>query len=572
MTNPSFMMDEQGVWFCPPAFGDKIPDPIWICSPLHILAITRDENNQNHGRLLKFFDADKTPHCWAMPMEMLAGDGNEYRRILLSMGLTIAPGKKVREYLTHYIQSAEPEMRARSVLKTGWINDEAYVFPDKSIVKPGKTETFIFQSLAKTPIGYQVSGFLEEWQKNVSAYCIDNSRLAFAVSIAFAAPLLHLLGKENGGFHFRGPSSNGKTTLLKVATSVFGGKKTVHSWRATSNGLESIAALHNDTLLCLDELGQANAKEVGEIIYMLANGMGKLRANKNSSAKEKHEWNVLFLSSGEVSLMDHMSEAGKKTRGGQEIRIIDIPSSVGNNGAFESLHNFEDGANLSRHLCHNSEKYFGIPAREYIAKIVSNLDHIISQLKNYMAQFIEIYAPNNMNGQIDRVLHKFALVAAAGRLATELGITGWPEEEAFQAASQCFNSWVETRGGLVSQEEIQALKQVRLFFEQHGDARFTNWHDTDTFQDNEPNTKTINRAGYKKEVNGEMNFYVFPEVFKIEICSGLNPEFVAKTSVTRGWVIPDSEGKSSRSEHLPCSQKSIRCYRFVADKVFGDVI
>src|SRR3712207_8019446 len=40
---------------------------------------------------------------------------------------------------------------------------------------------------------------------------IGNSRLVFALSIAFAAPLLYPTSSESGGFHFRGQSSTGKT-------------------------------------------------------------------------------------------------------------------------------------------------------------------------------------------------------------------------------------------------------------------------------------------------------------------------------------------------------------------------
>jgi len=55
----SFFLDEQGVWFTPPPNpkGEQ-PDSTWVCSPLEILAITRDHDNENHGKLLRFCDYD----------------------------------------------------------------------------------------------------------------------------------------------------------------------------------------------------------------------------------------------------------------------------------------------------------------------------------------------------------------------------------------------------------------------------------------------------------------------------------------------------------------------------------
>ncbi len=91
-------------------------------------------------------------------------------------------------------------------------------------------------------------GTLQDWQQYIAKFCVDNSRLGFCVSVGFTSPLLYLLGEENGGFNLRGPSSGGKTTALKVGLSTYGSEKMLHSWRATSNGLESIAALHNDCL------------------------------------------------------------------------------------------------------------------------------------------------------------------------------------------------------------------------------------------------------------------------------------------------------------------------------------
>ena len=48
---------------------------------------------------------------------------------------------------------------------------------------------------------------------------------------------------------------------------------------------------------------------------------------------------------------------------------------------------------------------------------------------------------------MQRVADKFALIGAAGELATELGLTGWFRGEAESAARQCFASWCEARGG-----------------------------------------------------------------------------------------------------------------------------
>jgi len=70
--------------------GNEQP-PKWICSPLHVIAKTRDDKNGEWGRLLEWPDDDGKKHQWAMPLELLESDGTEVRRELAKLGLHISP-------------------------------------------------------------------------------------------------------------------------------------------------------------------------------------------------------------------------------------------------------------------------------------------------------------------------------------------------------------------------------------------------------------------------------------------------------------------------------------------------
>ena len=115
---------------------------------------------------------------------------------------------------------------------------------------------------------YSQAGTAEGWRAEVASLSAGNSRCVLALCAGFASMLLEFSGLESGGITLKGSSSTGKTTALAAATSLFGAPSYVNRWRATSNGLESLAALHNDTLLILDELAQVDPREAGEVAYM----------------------------------------------------------------------------------------------------------------------------------------------------------------------------------------------------------------------------------------------------------------------------------------------------------------
>jgi len=275
------------------------------------------------------------------------------------------PSRKHHEKLAFYIATSKPEKVIISTDKVGWHN-ECFVLPDETF---GSCENeIVYQTEYEGHHNFKSFGTLEEWQENISKYCSKNSRLLFAVAVAFGAPLLWILQTLGGGFHFRGSTSTGKTTASLVGGSVWGGDAKhgfLQTWKATANGLEIIAAGHNHALLCLDEISECEAREVGNVAYMLANGRGKLRMTKTLQARLALTWNLLFLSTGEQSLSDKITESGGTVKGGQDIRLCDIEADTGKFGLFEDLHDFPSGQAFSDHLRAASCKFYGTPIREF---------------------------------------------------------------------------------------------------------------------------------------------------------------------------------------------------------------
>jgi uncharacterized protein (DUF927 family) len=382
----------------------------------------------------------------------------------------------------------------------------------------------------------------------------------FTLCAAFAPVLLDLLREESGGFHLVGASSTGKTTALRVAASVWGGDHFILSWRSTVNGLEAVAAGHRDSLLVLDEIGQVEPRDVGEIIYMLANGVGKTRASKSGGFRRRASWRLLALSTGEVGLADHIRDGGKVSKAGQQIRLIDIPAEAEKGmGLFERLHGAKDAPRFAEELADAARTHHGVAIVAYLEGITSNRTVRVARAQQVRNEVKSTLIPKGANGQVARVGNRFALVAAAGALAVELGVLPCKVEDVIQAARACFDDWIRARGGLGCAEREAAIARVRAFIEAHGQGRFAVWSEVKAtvLHDGSP---CANRAGFRRNVNGERDYAIFREVFRNEVCQGMRLDFVVKALRDGGFLRLDSEGKSSIPVRLPTEGETVRMY------------
>ena len=521
-------------------------DPLWFGAPLVVLARARDNASSAWGRLIEFHNGDGIPVRDVIPETMVAGDGAELEKYLRGNGYVLSPNG--RQLIRQYIIECNPAARARTAAATGWhaVTGEPPVFilPDQFYGK--SDEPWMYRAAGDQPKHYAQHGTLNEWRENVAAYCAGNSRLVFAVSAAFAGPLLFITGDQSGGFHLKGNSSDGKTTALVAAASVCGPHRDfVQRWRATDNSMESLATRYSDGLLPLDDLGQSDPKTLGDTIYMLANEAGRNRMTDVAGMRRTHKWRVMFMSTGEVSLADHMALAGKKPMAGQDLRMAEIPADAGRHmGVFESIHGATDPAAFSRMVVEASGKYFGTPLRAWV-DVLARGDHvqIVEQIEAARRIFAASELSEGAHGQVHRTAQRFALVGAAGELATEFGITGWKKGEAISAAQRCFRDWLQLRGGDGEYEMTMMFRQIRAFMDLHQEGRFK---DLDRMTDSHAPSK-LNHAGWKEDAQGTeqgVNYYVSTSVWRNEVCKGFDPVRAARLMVEKGWAVAHKESQN----------------------------
>jgi putative DNA primase/helicase len=549
----------------------------WVpfITELRVEAVTRNADGQAWGRLLTVVDRDGREHAYPMPSALLANDCSELRATLTGLGLEPAPGadqRKWKDWLRDYIWSAAPAERARCVDRVGW-HGSCFVLPDETIGESDTTERVILQSESRVDHSFGVAGSLDGWKADVASRAVGNSRLMLFLSAAFASPLLSITGDEGGGIHLRGGSSLGKSTALVLAGSVWGGgapQGYVRNWRTTDNGLEAVAGLHNATLLCLDELSQVEPRAAGAAAYMLANGQGKSRAGREGQARRSQEWRLLFGSTGEIGLADKIREGGGQIAAGMEVRVIDLRADAGTGlGLFEDLHGAPDAATFAQEIKAAANHHYGHPAREFLRILSGDLPGVKENLEKLRRDFVRAALTGPADGQVRRVADRFGLVAAAGELATNVGITGWPPGEAVEAALTCFHDWLTERGGTGSSEVASARQRLAEALENYGASRFQKWHV------NADRAVITPRWGFVKvqdeygEPLAEYEFFLTTTAIR-EILAGLDFRAICTALVDQGVIVSQGPKEEANKVHyVPNGGVRVRLYQIDAAKLGG---
>jgi putative DNA primase/helicase len=501
-----------------------VEERIPVCSPLLVNAITRNKDGHDWGKLLVFSDPEGSKKTYHMASSK---NHNVIISDLVHRGLVLSSHSRSRHLLAQYLRSAPSQNMMLSSSMPGWVKN-SFVLPYDSF---GPDEV-VFSG--DPNIGFGTQG---NWKSNVGKFCRGNSRLVFAASVAFAAPLMRVVGIEGGGFHFRGLSSKGKTTALQVAASVCGKVATgpgedsyLLNWKSTANSFEETAQAHNDCVMVIDELGQADPKAVGDICFMLANGQGKARMGQ-----AKRSWRVMFITSGEISLAEHMGKAGVETMIGQEVRLLEIATDVSEQGLFENIHSSKTPADFSNRIKAATANHYGVAFKRFLSHLTSNTEAVEASCRAYMESFVQAVMPQNATGVVPRAALRFALVAAAGEIATELKLTGWRKGESFRAAKKCFASWMEHRKKF--DPIAMAVDRVQKFITENnsrfelvgGDVRLNG-----------------SKVGYQKKGK----FLILPDVFRDSVCAGTNAEIVADALERAGFLETSGPNRKKKQERI----------------------
>ena len=438
----------------------------FICGPLKVTY--QVEINGDYYRQVKYRNFRGKDATMLIAEGDLLGSSKILMKWLANRGLHIAPGKHME--LQEYLLACKPGKIADGVQVPGWEdrlgNGLIYVMPDQSIIMPVHLR-------AKTPLvptfhyddnQHPSKGDLSEWIETVARPACRTNAGILALSVGIAPVLLKFAPEEiNFMIHFHGKTTKGKSTLIQIASSIWGlNHKQGSSWNGTEKGLLDKAKQYRDRLLFLDELGAGDMdpQAMSKMVYSLAGGQDRLRSTAGGKAIGGESFRTLVVSSGEFALEAGMSNGNKQPNRGTVHRCIDIEIR---DAAAELLAPergpFIDG------LKQATNDAYGTAGKAFLTKLVERFPDAKSlsdHLRREMGEVLTDFGVPINDPVMKRSLERFALIVVAGELAVDFGLMPLTDSQDVRRAISTFaRAWY----GKVSPQAVQTryLERIRDF-------------------------------------------------------------------------------------------------------------
>lgn len=237
---------------------------------------------------------------------------------LANAGLTI--NEDQAKYLAKWLSALEaanaeiiPEKQG--VSKLGWRNAE------REFVLPGMISNYTVDTGAESEsmigsIGQ--SGDPDKWLEAMT-HLRKKFRARFILAASFAAPLLKIVGQRTFMIHNWGTTADGKTATLLAALSVWGDPgELMLTFDNTKTSLERMAEFFTDLPLGINEYEVVNdrrrADSADSMVYMVSEGKGRGRANKDGTRQRSASWRTVAITNGESPITRASSKGGIITR------------------------------------------------------------------------------------------------------------------------------------------------------------------------------------------------------------------------------------------------------------------
>jgi hypothetical protein len=257
-------------------------------------------------------------------------------------------GKLVQFFTRFKYENEEKLKPLRASSQLGWQGDN-FLFPDRALNSNGEKVPGHFIGGDPPRNAFTSKGDLNTYVEFVRDIKSDLERdrwviPVFVIYATLASFVLELLNEKPIIIHFTETTGRGKTSIMKLAASVYGKSDYQNNWNDTRTALgRRVVQLKNFPLL-INEMGAIAEyeKKLDAFLYTLAEGQSRTKATMDSTNETTpiRRFFNLIISNGEISLLTGNEPSGVlmrvneffKTLGGINHNFIErLERTINNN-------------------------------------------------------------------------------------------------------------------------------------------------------------------------------------------------------------------------------------------------
>lgn len=467
------------------------------------------------------------------------------------------PKKDKKEIISKLLEDyyAEATSKLKVIQSIGWTQDYTIFATPSQIItqdKALKRNTF-FESSKALMSEFASKGSLEDWNQCVANPSKLSTRLMFGIMASFAAPLMQFTGDRTCLFQLYGTSSKGKTTVLKIANSVWNSSKGIQSWNRTIRSIETLCMQHNNVLLAVDDTsrlctGSDKTKQTVEtlrdIAYCIENEQGRATMTYDNS---QLTWKTIILSSGERAMFDLMVSNSEITEGAR-VRFHDIHAGV--HGICDKKE--DNTGNFIKSILNAAENFYGTAGVAFVKKLqkdsLNNADELRKEIASIRSSYFKKAGIDTENHMFVRVSDSFALVFAAGVLASRYGVINYTEDEIFNAINTCHLATLPLDSKeIFNQRKAEIMALVLDYYKNH--KRFFVKMNAKDFKE----IKSYQGLIVRNNATGINEICFKADIFDEKICKNYG-KFLTLQYLEE-FLLKDSSGKFTNNRKTPLGKR-----------------
>lgn len=260
------------------------------------------------------------------------GARDRLRDAVSKEGVTVFTPKQLgnlQAFFAKQIEELQGKAKASNMhTRFGWTSYGTFVLGEREYTPEGVKHAPVASVVSNYAEWFRPKGTLDQWKRVAAAYKDEVYDFHAAGVLAGFGSVLMAFSPENGGIvnYYSKDSGTGKTTILKLANSIYGDPVGLMSdARDTKLSKVHRMGVLNGVVYCLDEITNMSSEELSDFAYGSTQGRARNRMQSGANAERSNRtsWKLIALLSSNSSVEDKL-RANKMDPQGELARVLEI--------------------------------------------------------------------------------------------------------------------------------------------------------------------------------------------------------------------------------------------------------